>query len=309
MIGFRYHVVSIIAVFLALGLGILMGSTVLDRAVVDGLESQLRRLSGNLEDARTEIIDLRRDVDRTSQLVEQLGPWATEGRLADRPTLFVYDGGGGRWRAETQAAFVRAGATTIGSVTFTEKWSLRLEGSREELELVVRSVTPAFEPGEDLVDEVLSLLGERLLEPTGRALLDRLVDSRFLTLERAQTEGEWPPPGTAAVAFASPHRSGAPNPGWLASFTRGVAAVAPTAVVGEAPGGHDAVRVIRDGEAVPSTLATFDSAGDDPTGVGAVLSLEAAIRRVGSHFGAEDGLRFLPDVPRETTEAPGDQTA
>ncbi len=303
MIDFRYHIVSIIAVFLALGLGILMGTTVLDRAVVDGLEGQMRRLSGNLEDARTEIVDLRRDVDRTSEMVEQLGPWAGEGRLADRPTLFVYDGGGGRWRAETQAGLLRAGAVQAGSVTFTEKWALVLEGSREELELVVRSVTPAFEPGDDLVDEVLSLLGERLLEPTGRALMGRLVEAGFLAVERGEIAGEWPPPGTAVVSFASPHREDAPNPGWLASFSRGAGAVAPTLVVGEAPGRHDAVRVIREEEAAPSTLATFDSAAEDPTGVGAVLALEAAILQVGSHFGAEDGLRFLPEVPRE---APGD---
>ena len=37
MISFRYHLVTIVAVFLALGLGVLAGTTVLDQALVDRL--------------------------------------------------------------------------------------------------------------------------------------------------------------------------------------------------------------------------------------------------------------------------------
>jgi len=38
MINFRFHLVSLIAVFLALGLGILVGSTVVDQVIVDRLD-------------------------------------------------------------------------------------------------------------------------------------------------------------------------------------------------------------------------------------------------------------------------------
>ena len=44
MINFRYHVVTLTAVFLALGLGILLGSTFLDRTFVDALDTQVSRL-------------------------------------------------------------------------------------------------------------------------------------------------------------------------------------------------------------------------------------------------------------------------
>ena len=39
MINLRYHIVSIVAVFLALGIGVLMGSTIVDRAIVSTLRS------------------------------------------------------------------------------------------------------------------------------------------------------------------------------------------------------------------------------------------------------------------------------
>ena len=41
MINFRFHIVSLVAVFLALALGIVIGSTVIDRAIVDNLNDRL----------------------------------------------------------------------------------------------------------------------------------------------------------------------------------------------------------------------------------------------------------------------------
>ena len=41
MINFRFHLVSLVAVFLALGLGILVGSTVVDQKIVDRLDSEI----------------------------------------------------------------------------------------------------------------------------------------------------------------------------------------------------------------------------------------------------------------------------
>lgn len=43
MINFRYHIVSLTAVFLALVIGILMGTTVVSKATVDGLKANVRR--------------------------------------------------------------------------------------------------------------------------------------------------------------------------------------------------------------------------------------------------------------------------
>ena len=41
VINFRFHLVSLVAVFLALALGVVIGSTVIDRAIVDRLSSQI----------------------------------------------------------------------------------------------------------------------------------------------------------------------------------------------------------------------------------------------------------------------------
>ena len=43
MLNFRYHIVSIVAVFLALGIGVIGGTTVVDRFTLDFLEDEVAR--------------------------------------------------------------------------------------------------------------------------------------------------------------------------------------------------------------------------------------------------------------------------
>ena len=93
MLNFRFHVVSLVAVFLALAIGIIMGSTVIDRALVDTLEDQQQALRGTLDDLTEENTSLRRELDDLREGSERL---ASEGgerlladTLADVPVLVV----------------------------------------------------------------------------------------------------------------------------------------------------------------------------------------------------------------------------
>ena len=66
MVNFRFHIVSLIAVFLAIGLGILMGSAVVKGAIVDRLDreiDQVRKESDNLRNANRQTND---DLDRAN---------------------------------------------------------------------------------------------------------------------------------------------------------------------------------------------------------------------------------------------------
>ena len=93
MLNFRFHVVSLVAVFLALAIGIIMGSTVIDRALVDTLEDQQQSLRGTLDDLTEENRSLRQELDDLREGSERL---ASEGgerlladTLADVPVLLV----------------------------------------------------------------------------------------------------------------------------------------------------------------------------------------------------------------------------
>ena len=72
MINLRYHIVSLTAVFLAIGIGLTLGSTFLDRATVDNLNGQLESLEGRLGARDEQIDELQQEVDRTQALQEAL---------------------------------------------------------------------------------------------------------------------------------------------------------------------------------------------------------------------------------------------
>ena len=57
MLNLRYHVVSLVAVFLALGIGVIMGATVIDRVTVDQLRNRL-------DSVESSVRQTRRDNDR-----------------------------------------------------------------------------------------------------------------------------------------------------------------------------------------------------------------------------------------------------
>ena len=49
MINLRYHIVSIIAVFLALAIGVVMGTSFLGKATVDQLKTQISRAESRID--------------------------------------------------------------------------------------------------------------------------------------------------------------------------------------------------------------------------------------------------------------------
>lgn len=52
MITFRFYLISVISFFLALTIGIVMGTTVIDKAVVDGLQSRINSVANNADKRR-----------------------------------------------------------------------------------------------------------------------------------------------------------------------------------------------------------------------------------------------------------------
>src|SRR4029450_14121408 len=93
MINFRFHIVSLTAVLLALGIGLVLGTTFLDDALEETLKSQLNDLEASLDRARTRNDDLSSQLgayrDEGEMLDQQLGERRYDGKLQDDPVLGV----------------------------------------------------------------------------------------------------------------------------------------------------------------------------------------------------------------------------
>jgi Copper transport outer membrane protein, MctB len=126
MINFRYHLVSLTAVFLALGVGLLLGTTFLDDALENQLRSDLEELEHDLDRAGERNTELRQQLDAFEEeaggLDEQLGARLFDGQLLGQPVLVVAPRGIDEGLVErVTTALDQADADVMGTWWFTDR--------------------------------------------------------------------------------------------------------------------------------------------------------------------------------------------
>lgn len=125
MINFRFHLVSLTGVFLALGIGIAVGATVVDRATVDALQSRLDGVERRVNTTDRENERLLRDLQRWAAFANQGGDGAVAGRLEGVPIMVVGVRGIDRGPVdELRQDLGAAGAQLGGTIWFTSKFRL-----------------------------------------------------------------------------------------------------------------------------------------------------------------------------------------
>lgn len=202
MINFRFHLASLIAVFLALAVGIVMGSTVIKEATVDVLRSQIHRVE-RTSDARERTNDqLRGRVDDLDDYLRQSAPYTVRGTLAgvDVAVLAVRGVDDGATKATIQL-IQEAGGFTPGILWLEPSWSLK---SADDVRKLAAALGEPDAPARRVRDDAVSALARRLsgseapaltaltpvapttVAPSGGApgdVLANLVDAGFLSLE------------------------------------------------------------------------------------------------------------------------------
>jgi hypothetical protein len=140
VINFRYHVVSLTAIFLALALGMVLGTAALNGPVADYLSSQVSSLRQTNADLRGQVQELQTRADSQDSFVEELAPTLLTGRLKGRSVAVVaWPGADEKDRDGVVEMLARSGATVSGVVTLTPQFIDPAE-SDALLELVTRLV-------------------------------------------------------------------------------------------------------------------------------------------------------------------------
>jgi hypothetical protein len=300
MISFRYHIVSIMAVFLALGLGILLGSSVVSAPLDARHVAEAQRYKDERDDAKAKASEVTGENNTLRRRIgDEVAPWAVHQRLAGTPFVFVSDTPQvPKWRSHVESALVAAGAEVRGTIVLSERWQLSAPDDETDLVATMQSIVPTYEPGDDPASSALEMLGERFAEPTGRALIDVLGRDGFLTVQ-GRGDGDWPPPGAAVVVLSQARTEDVPLTRGSGMFAQSVADVTPTLVVADLPTDTSLVTELRDADGLPDALSTFDAATDDtdPGGIGVVAALLAATEGRGGHYGTGRGLTFVAPAP------------
>jgi hypothetical protein len=307
VISFRFHLVSLVAVFLALGVGVLTGTTVINRGVVAGLESRTADFEAQADALREEVRDLDTQVEAWGEFGERAMPTLVAGRLTGQEVvLLTQEGTSEDSLADVRGALDLSGADTVASLSVTAKMALATEADREALSSIVGM--DASEDPETLAGAAAALLAARIADgPNGTDTLERLLDADFLVIQGAQlTETGLRAlggPEEAVVTVAGgPAPSAAEPEGFLVPLVGDLAAAGTPVVAAEPAEAEEQeppfVAALRGDAEVASLIATQDNVDQLPGQVGLVLALEDLLQGDPGHYGVKDGASAaLPDLP------------
>ncbi|TDB89318.1 copper transporter [Actinomadura sp. KC216] len=123
MIDFRYHLVSIVAIFLALALGIVLGSTTLSDSVSETLRQQANAAAKTAQQARNQQRHLQDQVNGQEKFAQGLAPQIVAERLKGQSLVLVETPGAGDDSIERVGELAKtAGAAVTGRVTVQKKF-------------------------------------------------------------------------------------------------------------------------------------------------------------------------------------------
>jgi hypothetical protein len=289
VISWRYHLISIVAVFLSLGLGLLIGTGLLNQQLVDDLTQRTEVLKQQSEELRDQLALLR-------AFAEQSVTFAVEDRLLGRPVVLVtYEGADDQSLAQARAALEAAGAEVV--TTLRLQPSLTDGSSADDQRLAAMlGVTP----GGEVSQEALGALASRLVtgppsSTDGDVLADLLTEGFVVARdpEVTSTEGVGGPGQSVIVVGGSTGTD--PVDDVVVRFVQQLAEQG--AVTAAAEG------VLADDGFVPGVRAldpngvivTVDDVDLTPGEVALVVALERALELgQGGDYGTEDGVRLLP---------------
>jgi hypothetical protein len=324
VIDFRYHLVSIIAVFVALAVGIVLGSGPLKGPIDDTLRDRYAQVESDKEALRDELSEAQSRIDYLDEAAATYPPSVLHDRLAGRAVvLLTMPGTDGGLVNATRDTIELTGATVSGTVGITEAY---LDPDQlDELEGVLDELTPqgtavpaeaeghvragAVLAGALVTNAVTPAAQEREPDAGVQALLTGLQEAGFVTIEgqpaaRAALAVLVTPVPPADATDTTQAASGAQLQLALATDRLAVGSVV-TGPIGAAGAGGlvEAVRQNDEAGARISTVDTLDTSTGRATAALALVE-QAGDRTV--HYGIGPGAQALaPDLSADG-EAPSD---
>jgi hypothetical protein len=278
MISWRYHVVSIVAVVLAFGLGILAGTSVIGEGFAIALQKNYDEAIGQRDEALAQ-------VSLSERFAEALQPTLRDDMLVGEEAVVLTNEGVDRPARQTADALTAAGVDVLATLELTRRLA---EPEIEDNAAALEGILGLSGSGPDTLRAGLAdALAERLAVGSLAADSDVLADllaGGFVTADRdLEPEALLGIGGggqlvVIAAGGPKPTRSIAPE-ALLVPFTeRLVRLDAPTVAVGPTEDAYGFVAAVRDANGIPDcSIVTVDDI--DLAGIGGI-TLAMAIDRL-----------------------------
>jgi hypothetical protein len=308
VIDFRYHLVSIAAIFLSLAIGIVLGATALSDPSLALLKNGNIQLAKENQAYRQQVQQMQRQQDGESQFAQQLSPQILDQQLSNERVVFVVLPGASQTIHDQATKMVSdAGATVSGQVTIQKKY---LDDDQvtvlDQLAEVVRPADVTFPANATPYDKAATVLASAVVtnqqatagseDAAGGEILSGFEDQGFVTFS-----GKPGGRATLAVVIApsTPYQGQGVDTdnGALVSVAAALdAAGRGTVMAGPVQAAQDGglIEVLRNGGSA-ERVSTVDTA-DAPSGqVVTVLALSAELTGKSGSYGIGSGVdAYLP---------------
>jgi hypothetical protein len=316
VINFRFHVVSLVGVFLALALGVVIGSTVIDRAIVDRLSSQIDSVRQRADAERAENRALRDQIKGLETFIAQSQPQVTGRRLNQVPVTVVAVRGVPDEDVRASVDLLKgAGALVPGVLWIEDGLSGTDPGARAKL---VEAIGDTGLAVEDLRQVALEALGHRLAtgarvesaSTPGLSGVDTLVALNEAGLVTFDTLGggsvgldSWPSSNTRMLLIDGSQAH--PPPGTVSlPVMRAAAAAGGRLVLGEVfrptptlKTRGAVVRGVREDPALSRVISTVDDLDELRGQVSLTLALQELGTGRAGHYGTGPGATSQLPTP------------
>ena len=162
MINFRFPLVSLIAVFLALGLGILVGSTVIDQKIVNRLDAQISSVRKENKARKAESDALAKANAQIRKFIDDTEPFVGDGRLEGFSIAIVAERGVDHGTVKKAEDALRAARADVpGVLWFDDSWQLDSDKRLQSLQTTLGLTGDALSTR----NAALGILARRLVKP------------------------------------------------------------------------------------------------------------------------------------------------
>jgi len=310
VIDFRYHLVSLIAVFLAVALGIIIGTTALNEPIQADIEGQVTDLQQDKRALEDRTQQLQAQLDGADSFADAVAPVLVQGALANRSVLLVVT------NEDVAPETVEDVSTLIGEAGGTVSGTLRLQPEYSDpstatslQNYVTGAGTPAgiqLPETDDAGQLVGSLLAQVLMIPPGGTVPDGAALSTVLggleALDVVSQETAVAPADFAVVLTAGAFSGddAAERSTTVAELVSALDATGSGAVVAgdfgaEAEAGL--VGVVRGDPALSAAISTVDNVATSAGQVSTVLALPSEAEGVSGQYGTGEDAQPIPPVP------------
>ncbi|HEX2774774.1 MAG TPA: copper transporter [Micromonosporaceae bacterium] len=311
MINFRYHVVSLTAVFLALAIGLVVGTAALNGPVADSLKNTVTALRKDNQQLRDTVGSLQDEVNREEDFAAEAAPILLNGKLTGRRVL-ILTMPRGQEHADGVIEMLRmAGATVTGRIDMQDKF-VNPDSNNDLLGLAARSAQPTVPaaglPGNSNGVETSSAqLASALLDRAGtageatetdrRAVLTAYSTNGYLVIDDKVTG----PADTVVVVSGPSHvdRDSAEKDRAVVTTVAQFDKIAPLVVAGSGAGDGNVVSAVRTDPALAKTISTVDNANTSQGQVVTALATIGQVRfgQVGQYGLGAGAASLMPKLP------------